>query len=151
MTNLEWPKHCGIEFKRDSEAPKLLCDDAGSNAQQFVVRGRVTDEQGNGLPGVTVAANCGAGTLKRTGEAQTDDNGSYVLRFGPGMHFKDETTGKWGVGVQAATIHPTKRGYFDQGFGMKEDVEILPDGGGLGDVDLGEAFSNFFKPHTIRS
>jgi hypothetical protein len=88
----------------------------------FFVQGRAIDEQGNGLAGVTISANCGAGTLRRTGTTQTDDTGRYLLRFGPGMHIKNETTGEWGVGVQAATISSAKAGYFDANLHRQGDL-----------------------------
>ena len=122
----DWRKDEEMKSLLGTQAPaskEATNNAAVTNQQQFFfVHGRVTDEQGNGLPGVTVAANCGAGTLRRTGETLTDDNGSYILRFGPGMRTRDETSGKWGVGVQAATIHPAKSGYFDANLNRQGDL-----------------------------
>ena len=76
----------------------------------FVVTGRVTDERGQGMYGVTVVANTGFGTLRRGGETVTDAEGRYRLRFGPGIAFKRDATRPMGVGLQAAVITARKPG-----------------------------------------
>jgi hypothetical protein len=75
------------------------------------VKGRVTEEQGHGLEGVTITAHCGVGSLRPTGEAKSDAEGRYTLRFREGMSIQRD--GQWVVGVQAATISPRKPGFFE--------------------------------------
>jgi hypothetical protein len=78
----------------------------------FVVSGHVRDGDGKPMQGVTITANCGAGTLMRTGETTTAADGSYRLAFGPGIRFFRD--GKSTVGVQAATIFAHKSGYYEK-------------------------------------
>lgn len=104
-----------------------------SAAKPWVVTGKVTDQSGNGLPGVTVRANCGWGTLRPTGQTVTANDGTYTLRFAPGIGTLDEKTKKWRAGVQAANVYPSKPGYYErnlhrQGLLMMAD-EILGEKG----------------------
>jgi hypothetical protein len=82
----------------------------------FIVRGRVVDEQGNGLSDVIITACCGMGTLATTGEAHSRADGSYELRFHPGS-----------VGLQAATIVPSKPGYFDANLQRQGELFMVDD------------------------
>lgn len=79
----------------------------------WTVAGRVTDEQGQGLPGVRVVALCGWGTLSRTGEALTDENGHYRLNFRAGNPAvkRSALLDRSDVGLRAANIVPSKDGY----------------------------------------
>lgn len=79
----------------------------------FSVYGIVTDERGNPLPDVKVSASCGRGTLFRTGETITGENGHYELYFGPGIRFRIKDTDPWGAGFQAATIYAQKSGLYE--------------------------------------
>jgi hypothetical protein len=100
----------------------------------WVVTGKVTDQSGNGLPGVTVRANCGWGTLRPTGETVTASDGTYTLRFGPGMRVLDEKTEKWRAGVQAAVVSPWKPGYYERNLHRQGDLlmaDEVPDQNGL--------------------
>jgi beta-lactamase regulating signal transducer with metallopeptidase domain/protocatechuate 3,4-dioxygenase beta subunit len=72
------------------------------------VTGTVTDEKGQPLEGVEIRASCGMGSLLPTGSTRSDDQGRYTLRFGPGMRTRNESTGTWGAGLQAATIYASK-------------------------------------------
>ncbi|MHC4397012.1 MAG: hypothetical protein ACYS1A_15320 [Planctomycetota bacterium] len=84
------------------------------NKYPFSVFGKVADQNGEPLAGVEIRANCGMGTLFRTGETTTDENGQYVLRFGPGILAIDENTKEQYAGLQAATIHVSKVGYYEE-------------------------------------
>jgi hypothetical protein len=88
--------------------------------RDFIVRGIVTDEKGNGLPGVTLTASAGIGSLLPTGETQTDKEGRYLLQFGPGFWSTDTSK----VPTQFATISPSKEGYFDSNFNRQDSLWI---------------------------
>lgn len=47
----------------------------------WVVYGRVTDEQGQGLAGVEVGTSCGWATLTGSGRTTTDARGDYRMRI----------------------------------------------------------------------
>ncbi len=105
-----------------------------SQANPWVVTGKVTDQSGKGLPGVTVRANCGWGTLRPTGETTTANDGTYSLRFAPGMHVLDEKTKQWRAGVQAANVYPSKPGYYERNLHRQGDLlmaDEMPDEKGL--------------------
>jgi len=95
---------------------------AATQHNLFIVKGRVVDEQGNGLGGVKITAHCGMGTLQGTGETFSGVDGSYTLRFGPGMWMADSNTGPWHIGFQAVTISPAKHGYFDANLNRQGDL-----------------------------
>lgn len=80
----------------------------------WVVRGRVTDAEGNGLANVEVRAATGVGTLLGGGRTKTDDEGRYLLRFGPGMRTNVSEHAPLGVGVQAASIYASKPGWSEE-------------------------------------
>lgn len=80
----------------------------------WTVRGRVTDAEGKGLADVEVRAATGVGTLLGGGRTKTDDEGRYLLRFGPGMHMKVSKHAPLGVGVQAASIYASKPGWSEE-------------------------------------
>jgi len=109
---------------------------ADSDHRSFIVRGRVVDEQGKGLSDVTITANCGIGTLFPTGTATSRTDGNYELRFGPGMRTKRDATNPLGVAVQAATIHPSKAGYFDANLNRQGDL-LMADHLPAPDEDVG--------------
>lgn len=78
----------------------------------FSVYGVVTDPSGNPLPGVTVRAATGVGTLLGGGRTVTDKQGKYRLYFTPGMTIvADEKNAPLGVGVQAAQFTTEKPGW----------------------------------------
>jgi serine/threonine protein kinase len=85
----------------------------------FIVHGRVVDAQGNGLGGVKIAAYCGVGSLRHTGEAISEPGGNYTLRFGPGCWSLENPAE---VLLQAATISPSKPGYFDANLNRQGDM-----------------------------
>lgn len=87
---------------------------------RWQAEGQVTDRQGRGMPGVTVRASCGWGTLMPTGSAVTDSSGRYRLLFGPGFHSSGgEVTD---TGVQAAVITAWKDGYYEQNLSRHGDL-----------------------------
>jgi hypothetical protein len=88
--------------------------DAADNP--WVATGIVVDAEGRPIAGAVVRAHCGMGTLRQTGEATTDANGKYTLRFGPGILFAD------GTGVQAATISVHYPGHFEKNLHRQGDL-----------------------------
>lgn len=110
-----------LRYKEELKAA-IEQDKAEAQRNPFVVQGRVVDEQGNGLSGVTIAANCGAGTLRRTGVTESQSDGRYELRFHHGIWFQRETNQPPPANVQAATIFPSKPGYFDANLHRQGDL-----------------------------
>ena len=90
----------------------------------FVVRGRVTDENQQPLSGVEVVAHTGMGTLRRTGTAITGDDGTYTLRFGPGILMQHSESAPLNVGVQVATISPRLNGWYEVNFHQQGNLGI---------------------------
>ncbi len=91
-------------------------------SKRWIVRGRALDEKGKGIEGAVVKANCGCGTLMPTGKTLTGKDGSYTLRFGPGMGMVNEKTGKEEVGLQAASIFALKDGFFEKNLNRQGDL-----------------------------
>ncbi len=80
----------------------------------WAVTGTVTDANGNPLQGATIRSHCGMGSLRPTGSVTSGVDGSYTLRFGPGMRMMDEKTGEWRAGMQMATISVSRLGSFEK-------------------------------------
>jgi hypothetical protein len=102
----------------DSPAPK-----------PWLARGKVTDVNGKPVAGAEIIAHCGVGTLLPTGKAISGPDGTYELRFGPGVLF-GKLMGKSG-GVQAATISVRKPGFFETNLYRQGDLLAayeLPEG-----------------------
>lgn len=79
----------------------------------WVAFGTVTDGEGRPLEGVEISAHCGMGTLRPTGHAVSGQDGTYTLRFAPGMHiFSDED--RVPANQQAATIAAHKPGWSEK-------------------------------------
>lgn len=96
------------------------------------VTGTVTDQNGRPLVGVEVRASCGIGSLRPTGATNTDEQGRYTLRFGPGMRVRNDATGKWGAGIQAATIFAFKPDHTEKNLCRQGDLRMgdkLPEKG----------------------
>lgn len=91
-------------------------------AKRWVVQGRVVDDKGRGIEGVLVKANCGCGTLMQTGKTVTARDGSYTLRFGPGIGRVNEETGKSETALQAASIFALKEGFFEKNLNRQGDL-----------------------------
>ena len=107
------------------------CGTTGSSGEDFdgaesrwTVHGRVTDAEGRGLAGVEVHANCGAGTLLRTGTAVSDGKGRYTLDFGPGMRRARDAEGSWETAVQAASIFASLQGYTEANLCRQGDLYL---------------------------
>jgi beta-lactamase regulating signal transducer with metallopeptidase domain len=79
--------------------------------------GKVTDQDGKGLPGVEISAHCGHGTLRRTGVAKSGEDGRYELNFGPGIVPSRGNT----TSIQAATIMARMPGYFEENLNRQAD------------------------------
>jgi len=91
--------------------------EVASPGARWSVFGRVTDAAGDGLPGVVVIAHCGAGTLFATGRTLSTADGTYELRFGPGVLFERDSDG-----LQAATISPRKPGMIERNLHRHGDL-----------------------------
>lgn len=85
----------------------LPAADEPNAATPWIAFGRVTDVAGRPVAGARISAHCGIGTLMPTGNALSDSNGMYELRFAPGVlsSIKDM--------VQAATISVQHSGFFE--------------------------------------
>lgn len=94
-----------------SSAPAAAASPAPGVAPEgrWCVSGTIKDANGTPLAGVEVTAHCGAGTLRRTGQAVSDERGEYTLHFGPGVLFSGEHSG-----LQAATIAPHRAGHVEK-------------------------------------
>ena len=112
------------EAKENVSAMEQIAKQAEAQRNPFIVRGRVVDEQGNGLGGVSIAANCGAGTLRRTGTTESRADGSYELCFHHGIRFLSESNQPPSANIQAATIIPKKPGYFDANLNRQGDLLV---------------------------
>ncbi len=100
-----------ITWNQDQEEVKSHTNQEQASQEKWLARGTIVDGAGNPLSGVQVWANTGWGTLRRTGQAVTNDNGRYELEFGPGIRF---TEGDDLFRVQAATIFAAKDGFVEQ-------------------------------------
>jgi hypothetical protein len=110
--------------------PKPIDEDEAEERWPWAVEGVVTDAQGRPLEGVEIRAARGWGTLRTGWPVLSDEQGRYRLRFGPGMMIKNEETGKWGAGVQAAVISARKSGYVEKNLGRQGDLlmaDRMPD------------------------
>jgi beta-lactamase regulating signal transducer with metallopeptidase domain len=92
------------EMEEEEEAG---IDDAANEERPWTAVGRVTDGEGVPMVGVVVEAKCGSEGLQRTGQAVTDEEGRYRLRFGPDTIFSDEK------GVQKVLISAEKAGFYE--------------------------------------
>ena len=105
------------DAKQDAKQDQAQGKDQAANQPKpasqtgWIARGTITDADGKPLKGVRVWANTGVGSLRRTGEAITDENGEYELAFGPSMR---RFGGDDSVGVQAATIFASKPGFAEK-------------------------------------
>jgi hypothetical protein len=79
-------------------------------------RGRVVDRDGKPLPGVTVRAATGIGTLKGGSSGVTDKDGRYDFRFGRGDLFGRSDDGKLSPQTQFALISASLDGHFEKNF-----------------------------------
>lgn len=112
---LEPPSDDDYETKSNRGTVELVDQEARTAPiPTWSVQGRVTDADGNGLADVEVRAATGVGTLLGGGRTKTDDEGYYVLRFGPGRHMKVSEHAPLGVGVQAASIYASKPGWSEE-------------------------------------
>jgi beta-lactamase regulating signal transducer with metallopeptidase domain len=119
--------------------PALLAaqdQDQGKQAidpnRPWTVFGRVIDASGKPLPGVTVHASTGMGSLRRTGEAASDVDGRYRFDFGPGFARANDP-----VQLQAATISAHKPGFAEKNLSRQGDLRAafqLP----ANDAELGK-------------
>jgi hypothetical protein len=103
----------------DEPAPKEKTEKAkGKN--EFVVVGKVVDETGkNPIEGVEITASAGNGTLRPTGKATTDKDGTFRLVFRPGLMMQG---GK--VGLQSAVVHARKPGYYSWTYGWPAEYVL---------------------------
>jgi protocatechuate 3,4-dioxygenase beta subunit len=105
-------------------SPESGAEAAASAEERWVVSGRITDEEGQGLAGVEVLAHCGAGTLLVTGRGRSDAQGRYTLHFQPGMRIFRDEEGAWETSLQAATISPLLAGYSERNLHRQGDLRM---------------------------
>ena len=104
----------------------------------WAVEGVVSDDEGRPVKGAEIRAARGMRTLNSTMPVFTDENGRYLLRFGPGMMFKNEKTGQWGAGHQIAIISVWKPGYVEKDLYRQGDLAMadeMPEESGYGDPE----------------
>jgi hypothetical protein len=97
---------------------------AADGDKPFLVVGSVKNDTGNPMAGVEVTAYAGVGTLQKTGASLTGIDGNYEIEFGPGMHFKNQSTGKWDVGIQAAIITARKASFYEVNLNRQGDLHM---------------------------
>lgn len=115
--------------------------------RRWCVTGYVRDARGTPLADVVVTANCGVGSLLPTGRTVTDKEGRYELWFGQGMFMLSE-----GSGLQAATIFPSKPGWFEQNLHRQGDLRManyLPDENEMGGWAIGHVVVLPHQPHRL--
>ena len=76
----------------------------------WIVNGQVRDEAGRPIEGAEVRVNAGMGTLACTGITETDRDGRYSFRFGPGI---------LGPDFQAAIVHASTPGRTERDLGRQ--------------------------------
>lgn len=107
---------CVVAQAQDTEQKKPV----------WSAKGRVVDGDGDPVAGVMVSAATGWGSLRRTGQTTTDEDGRYQFEFGPGMYFG----GKDHAQFQAATFFARKEGYFEKNLCRQGDLRMarrIPD------------------------
>jgi len=90
--------------------------------RRWFVRGRITDSAGDPLPGVQVSAHCGIGTLMKTGQTVTDDEGRYYLRFATAYQLASSDTD-----MQFANISPSFPGMVERNLGRAGELLMARD------------------------
>ncbi len=88
------------------DAPGLTGETPATPTGRYCVTGKIVDESGKPLEGVSVRVARGMGTLFTGDPLLTDAQGRYEIHFGPGMF---STSG--GPNLQAATVYASKSGY----------------------------------------
>ena len=118
---------------------KEIDEEEAEERWPWAVEGVVTDDQGRPVEGAEIRAACGMGTLRSTMPVLTDENGRYLLRFGPGWMTMNEKTGEWGAGRQFAIISVCKPGYVEKNRarqGRLSMADTMPEkSGGYGDPE----------------
>ncbi|KAA3611455.1 MAG: hypothetical protein DWQ01_05020 [Planctomycetota bacterium] len=94
---------------------ELQTPDSPPSEHPYEVQGRVLDSAGRPVQGAIIRAFTGVGTLRNSGEVQTDADGRYRLKFSAAMR---------GPGIQAATISVIKSGFAELNLGMAGDCLI---------------------------
>jgi beta-lactamase regulating signal transducer with metallopeptidase domain len=84
--------------------------------RQWSVFGRVVDDKGEPVRGAHVWASTGIGSLRVTGQAETDAEGRYEFDFGPGVFLSK------GPQLQAATIMARKPDHFEKNLSRQGDL-----------------------------
>lgn len=98
--------------EQEESAPEKDQASTETDELTWTVTGTVKTESGDPLKGVNVWASTGMGSLRRSGEAVTDEHGKYSLTFFPGFWQytpNDFTRSK--APVQAASIFASLPGY----------------------------------------
>jgi hypothetical protein len=99
----------------------------------WIASGRVTDEMGQPIEGASIWVYAGWGTMGRTGQTETDKQGHYSVRFGPGGLLwsvdKSLPPGIVQLNLQPAIIHASAPGRTEQNLcrqGESEAAYRLP-------------------------
>ena len=100
----------------------LLSEEEIAARWRYVAVGSVKDEAGRPLEGVEIRAGCGWCTLMPGGSTKSGPDGTYTLRFGPGVHSFDKTTQEWKDGWQIAIIAAEKPGFYETNFCQQGDL-----------------------------
>ena len=107
-------------------APAISGQEPEQEKPVWSAQGRVVDRDGNPMSGVKVSAATGWGSLRRAGEAVTDQDGRYEFTFGRGLFFADENSTQF----QVATFFASKDGYFEKNLCRQGDLRMalqIPD------------------------
>lgn len=105
----------GVETRSTLELRVIERDDFEvARRWPWSVFGTVSDPEGKPLVDVEISVHCGMGTLLLQGKARTDHEGHYSVRFGPGTRTLDDETGEWITPLQAATVSPSKPGWYER-------------------------------------
>ena len=125
--SLQSPRH-PQEKPMNAANPKEL--PSNPESETWSINGTIKSPNGDPLPGVKVWASTGIGSLRRTGEAVTDDNGKYEFTFTPGMlFFTPNDSTKPGADVQAATIFASLDGHSEANLCRQGDrlmADVMP-------------------------
>jgi beta-lactamase regulating signal transducer with metallopeptidase domain len=93
---------------------KLLPPEEMARRWPFTLEGKVVDGDGKPVAGATLTAYSGSRTLADMGQTTSDEDGRYVLRFGPGYWPPD------GASFGAASVKVTKDDLFDRDAGTRK-------------------------------
>ncbi|MDB5342498.1 MAG: peptidase BlaR1 [Schlesneria sp.] len=103
-----------------SKDDKQVQSAAANQEPPWSVFGNVFDGDGKPVGGAKVWASTGVGSLHVTGSAETNEQGRYEFRFGPGVSFEAKDQ----VQLQAATIMVSKPGFFEKNLSRQGNLTM---------------------------